>query len=120
MNYNIKGTEVAITPELRGYVEKKLEHAGKFLDGDSTALADVELDYSKVRDGDKYRAELTVSASGEVYRAEAWGTTMHAAIDASVGELVKELSRGKKKRIHLLRRGAGRVKDFVRGFRDRF
>lgn len=119
MNYNIKGTGIDISDELRDYAEKKLAHAGKFLEGDSTAHVDVELEFAKLRDGDKYRAEFTVSAKGDVFRAEAWGSTMHAAIDVAAGELAKELSRGKKKRVHLMRRGAGRVKDFIRGFRGK-
>jgi putative sigma-54 modulation protein len=117
MNHNLKGTNLTITPELRAYAEKKLEHANKFLESDPTAHADIELEYMQVRDGSKYRAEFTVSATGTVYRAEQWGETMHAAIDLAVDELVKELRRNKKKRLHLLRHGAGKVKDFLRGFR---
>lgn len=117
MNHNIKGTNLIITPELRSYTEKKLEHTNKFLSGDTTAHADIELEYSQMRDGSKYRAEFTVSASGEVYRVEEWGDTMHAAIDLAIGELVNELRRTKKKKMHVLRQGASRVKDFLRGFR---
>ncbi|HVU80019.1 MAG TPA: ribosome-associated translation inhibitor RaiA [Candidatus Paceibacterota bacterium] len=120
MNYNIKSTGVELAADLRDYAEKKLAHAGKLLDADPTAHADIELEHASSREGDKNRAEFTVSASGAVYRAEAWGSTMFAAIDVGVAELVKELSRGKKKRLHLLRRGAGRMKDIVRGFTDRF
>lgn len=117
MNYNIKGTNLVITPELRSYTEKKLEHTDKFLSNDPTVHADIELEYSQMRDGGKYRAEFTVSATGQVYRADEWGDTMHAAIDLASDELVKELSRNKKKKMHVLRQGAGRVKEFLRGFR---
>lgn len=96
MNYNIKGTEVSITPELRDYVEKKFAPLDKFLSSDSTAHTDVELQYEEVRDGGKYRAEFTVSASGEFYRAEERGNTMHEAIDLAANQLTNELSRNKK------------------------
>lgn len=120
MNYNIKGTEVTITPELREYVEKRLAaHVDKFLSRDSTAHADVELQYEEVRDGGRYRAELTVSAGGALYRASEWGTGMHEAIDLAMSRLAGELSRTKKKRLHMLRRGAGHVKEFLRGWRNR-
>ncbi|MEK7612553.1 MAG: ribosome-associated translation inhibitor RaiA [Patescibacteria group bacterium] len=130
LNYNIKGTEVQVSDELRAYVERALAHAEKFLAGDSSAHVDVELEYSPLHDpsfaeaskdkGGKYRAEFTVSASGAIYRAEAWGSTLHEAIDLTIAELGQELRRTKDKRRHFLRRGALKVKEFVRGFRNRF
>lgn len=120
LNYNIKGTEVQITPELRSYIEKRLEHAAKLLNGDSTAHADVELEYSMVRDGGKYRAEFTVGVGGTVYRAEDWGGTMHEAIDIAAGELARELTKNKKKNLKVFRHSAVKVKEFLRGWREKF
>jgi len=120
MNYNIKGTELAITSELRSYVEKCLTKADTFLQSDSTAHTDVELEYSSVRDGSKYRAEFTTSAAGALHRKDAWGDTMHEAIDLASAGLVRELRQHKKKRLHFIRRGAGAAKDMLRGLRDRF
>ncbi len=117
MNYNIKGTGLEITPELREYVETRLEHAQKFLGEDSTALAQVELEHSPARDGGKYRAEFTVSASGEVFRSEEWASGMHEAIDLALGDLARELRRNKKKRLHNVRHAAVRVKEYLRGWR---
>ncbi len=119
MNYNIKGTDLVITEELRSYVEKRLGQADKFLQNDSSAHADVELQHSSMRDGGKYRAEFTVSASGALYRKEEWGGTMHEAIDIAAAVLVKELRQHKKKKMHIVRRGAGKVKDILRGFKSR-
>ena len=116
MNYNIKGTEVAITPELRAYVEKKLEQADKFLANDPTALIDVELEFAAGEGGKKYRVELTLTATREMHRAEARGEALHEAIDLCIEELMQELRRTKEKRTTLVRRGAARIKDFVRGF----
>jgi ribosomal subunit interface protein len=118
INYNIKGTGVDISDELRSHVERKLEHTAKFLGGDTTTHADVELAYDRVRDGvGKYRAEFTVSASGAIYRAEVWGSTLHEAIDVAVGELLEELSRNKKKRLDIFRHSAVKVKEYLRGWR---
>ena len=116
LNYNIKGTGLDISDELRGYAEKKLQHAEKFLRGDPSARVDIELEHQAARDGGHYRAEFTVSASGAVYRAEHWGESMHEAIDLAAGELLNELGRNKKKRLHLLRRSAAKVKDYLRGW----
>ncbi|TSC69072.1 MAG: hypothetical protein G01um101456_367 [Parcubacteria group bacterium Gr01-1014_56] len=120
MNHNIKGTGIAITPELRAYAEKKLSAAEKFLQGDTSAHADIELEFLQMRDGGKYRAEFTLSALGQLYRAEEWGSSMHEAIDLSIVALVKELRRTKGKHLRLVRQGAKQIKDFIRGFRDRF
>lgn len=120
INYNIKGTGLPVTDELRAYAEKKLAAAEKFLRGDSTAHTDIELEHSQLRDGAKYRAEFTLSSGGTVYRAEKWGESLHAAIDGAIEELVKELRRSKSKHMHLVRRGGAVIKDAIRGFRSRF
>lgn len=117
MNYNIKGTDVPVTDELRNYTEKQLAHADKFLANDPTAHADIELAYLPDGRSAQYRAEFTVSASGQVYRAERWGTTMHEAIDVAGGELASELSKDKKKKLSMLRRTSVKVKEYLRGWR---
>jgi putative sigma-54 modulation protein len=117
MNYNIKGTEVTITDELRSYVESRLAQTDKFLGDDSTAHCDVELAYEAVRDGHKYRAEFTVSSRGEVYRASEWGSALHEAIDLAMAELMQELRRNKEKRLDIVRRGAAKAKNMLRFWR---
>lgn len=118
MNYNIKGTGIEVTDELRNYVEKQLSHADKFLSGDPTAHVDVELHHLPEGRSGKYRAEFTVSAGGRVYRVERWGGAMHEAIDVAGAELTTELSRDKKKRQSVLRRTSLKVKEYLRGWRS--
>ena len=120
VNYNIKGTGLSITDELRTYAEQKLASAEKFLQGDTTAHSNIECEYSELRDGPKYRAEFTVSVRSKVYRAEEWGETLHTAMDLATEQLIKELRRNKSKHMHLVRRGGAAIKDAIRGFRDRF
>jgi len=120
MNYNLKGTGVVITDELRTYIEKKLAHADKLLAGDTVAHTDVELEYAPVLDGGRYRAEFTVTASGAMYRTEQWGTTLHEAIDIAVDEAIKDIRRSKKKHLRLVRHGATVAKDVLRGLRKKF
>lgn len=118
MNYNIKGTEVPVTDELRTYVERQLVHADKLVGGDTTAHTDVELAYLADGRSGKYRAEFTLSIGGQICRAERWGSTMHEAIDLAGGELISELSRNKKKKQSVLRRTSLRVKEYLRGWRQ--
>lgn len=121
MRYNLKGTDLQITPEIREYVEKRLASLDKFVGDLGAARADVELEYSALWDGPKYRAEMAYHEPAHApLRAEARGAQLHEAIDLAAAELFREMTRVKKKRLHLLRRGAARFKDFVRGFRNRF
>ena len=119
INYNLKGTDVTITDELRSYVESRLAHTDKFVGDDPTAHVDVELAHSALRDGGKYRAEFTLLSQGEVYRSEEWGTTLHEAIDIAMGELSTELRRSKKMKLKIFRHSAVRVKEFLRGWRKK-
>lgn len=120
MNHNVKGTGLSLTDELRGYIEKKLLGADKFVAGDTTVHADIECEYTPQYDGPKYRAEFTVSAAHGHFRAEARGNTMHEAIDIAVATLERELRKSKKRHLHLVRRGGAAIKDAIRGLRDRF
>ena len=119
MRYNIKGTGVGTTPEVRSYIEKRLAHVEKFLERDPTAAIDIELEHAPLRDGEHYRAEFTVSLEGGVFRAEAWGETLHVAVDLAEPVLFRELRRQKRKRLHVFKRGAARLKEYLRGWRDR-
>ncbi len=117
MNYNLKGTNLSITDELRSYLERRLEHAEKFLHADSAAHLDVELEYLEGGRSGKYRAEFTLESRGQLYRASCWGSAMHEAIDLASSELASELSREKKKKVAVLRRMGTKAKEYLRGFR---
>ncbi len=119
MNYNIKGTSIDISDELRSYVERQLAHAEKLLVGEAPPHADVELGHLPEGRSDKYRAEFTLSSGGQLYRAEAWGGLLHEAIDVAGAELVAELRKNKKKRLRVFRHTAVRVKEYLRGWRER-
>ena len=117
LNYNVKGTGLQVSDEIRTYIEKRLPQAEKLLHGDSTAHVDVELEYQTSEDRKKYRAEFTLSCGGEVYRADETGDTLHEAIDLAVEELKQSLGRTKEKQVDTVRRSASKFKDFIRGFR---
>ena len=116
MQYNLLGTGLAITTEIREYIEKRLARLEVLLGGETAVHADIELQFQKSEDK-KYRAECTLACAGRVYRAEALGESLHEAIDLASGSLVQDVERAQKKRLSLMRRGAARVKEFVRGFR---
>ena len=118
LNYNIKGTDLSINDEVRAYIDKRLLHVEKFVQGDQSMRLDVELHYLQDGRSGKYRAEFTLLFDGTVYRAEHWGGALNESIDLGIGDLVAELRKAKQKRVHALRRGAQKVKDYLRGWRD--
>lgn len=119
-NYNVKGTGLSVSDEIRTYIEKQLAHLDKFIGDDPTAHADVELQHQITEDRPRFRTELTLSCGSKLYRAEAFGDTLREAIDLAQAQVRSELGRTKEKRLNMVRRGALRFKDFVRGFRSRF
>ena len=117
VNYNVKGTGLDITDEIRTYLEKKLSHVDTYLQNDPTKHVDVELQYQTSEDRKKFMAELTMTSEGALFRAEAFGDALHEAIDLATDDLTRELDKNKKKNKSLVRHGASRFKDFIRGFR---
>ena len=122
MRYNIKGTGIEVTTENRAYVEKKLASLDKFVGDLSAARADVELKFKPLWDGHKYSAEFMYHEPGipASLRAEARGTTLYEAIDLASAELFRELTKTKRKKIDVFRRSAVKVKEYLRGWRDKF
>jgi putative sigma-54 modulation protein len=115
MNYNIKGTDVAVTDELRTYAEKKLQALEKLL-GDSAARVDIVLQYLASEEK-QFKTEMTLHDAKHPLHAECYGSSMHEAIDMTTGELVAELNKSKKKRQSNFRQSAVKVKEFLRGWR---
>lgn len=118
MNYAIQGTGVTISDEIRSYVEKRLQTLDRF--GGEGARCDLELEYRALWDGPKYRVEILCHDPGaDTRRVEAEGTTLHEAIDIAAGELSRVLTQSKKKRLQVFRRTAVKVKEYLRGWRDK-
>lgn len=117
MKLNVKGTHITIDPQTRSYLEKKLGALYKFIDDSDSAICGVELAKSTHHQrGEVFRAEITLElphANG-FYRAEATGESVQGAIDGAQEEILRELRRNKRKRLHLLRRGGNKLKEITR------
>ncbi len=114
MRYNIKGTGLEVTGDVRGYVEKRLRALDKFTGTGEGVRADVEVEFLKDEEK-QYRAEIMVYAPGaETQRVEVRARALFEAVDIAVGEMSRELDSGKKKQQHLLRRTALRIKNALR------
>ncbi len=109
---------MAISDEVRSYVEKRLQNIDKFAPAE--ARAEVELAYTEHTEGPKYRAELMYHEPGApLARAEARGSALHEAIDIAAGDLLHQVSSRKKRGRQVFRRTAVKVKEYLRGWRGK-
>ena len=112
MNYNIKGTDVTVTDELRTYVEKKLSALDKLVPRES-ARVDVVVAYLESEEK-QYWAEMNLHDTGLPLHAESYAATLYGAVDAATGELLEELNKAKSKRKDEARHDALTGKEMLR------
>ncbi|MFA6445898.1 MAG: ribosome-associated translation inhibitor RaiA [Candidatus Paceibacterota bacterium] len=118
MRTNIKGTNIELTVAITNYVEQRLLTLDRFLKqhGDEVVC---QIEVGKTtqhhKHGDFFRAEMNLKLKGGTLRAVAEKDDLYAAIDQVKDEMERQLTQGKEKRISLVRRGAKRIKDMVKG-----
>jgi ribosomal subunit interface protein len=118
MNYNIKGTDVTVTDELHDYVAKKLNAFDKMFGSNTAARVDIVVAYLASEER-QYKAEMTLHDAKAPLHAECRGSTLHEAIDEVTGELLSELTNAKKKKRSVFRHSAVKVKEYLRGWRNK-
>ncbi len=120
MKHNVKTLNIALTPAINDYLEKRIAHVDKFLnDGISeTVMCYIELGKSTKhhKKGDFYKTEITVHVGGKSFRAEAEESDLYTSIDTATDEMTEELRSFKDKKISLLKRGGVKLKSFIKGF----
>lgn len=118
---NVKGTNIDITPDIRSYLDKRLQTLNKFIDADDTStVCDVELERdTHHQTGNVFRAEITIHTRRGTNRAEAKGTTAEEAIDKVKKDITRELRRAKKKEQSRERRGGSKLKNFTHSLSER-
>ena len=91
MQINVSGQHFDVTPGLRDYVTRKLQRLERHFD--HVTNVHVVLKVEKARQ----KAEATVHVSGSSLYAFAEEDDMHAAIDALVDKLDRQIKRHKEK-----------------------
>ncbi|MCH7597786.1 ribosome-associated translation inhibitor RaiA [Patescibacteria group bacterium] len=122
MDINIKVTNITLTPDISDYLDKRLQSFKKYIDPEDTSVL-LTVEVGKTTDhhqsGDIFRAEINLHISGHDFRAVSEQETLYSAIDDVKSEMTQELRRHKRKRLHLMRRGGVKVKEFIRGVAGR-
>jgi len=105
MNLNVHGRHIEVTDWIQEYVEKKVGKLEKFLP--QAREAKVELVYSDTQAAsDRYTAQLTIWANGQILRAEESTEDIFASIDAIVDKMYRQIERFKGRRFKNKRRHA--------------
>lgn len=118
MKLNIKATGISLNPEITNYLEKRLQSLNNLIsDGNQNAMIDAELGRTTThhQSGDIFRAEINLHTEGKSYRAVAEKENLNSAIDAVKDEMENILTKEKRKRLSLVRRGGQKVKAILRG-----
>jgi len=118
MKITIKATNTKLSPSIHQYVEEKIGGLERFLGNCNPDLVDARIELSKFvgdqRQGEIFKAEVNLSAEGELIRAEETGESLTAAIDLVKDALAREIKRSKNKRMTQFIRGARSWKKFWR------
>lgn len=119
MNIIIKGVHMEMTEAIRSYVQKKLEPVRKFIDEGSKVEVDLGKTTNHHKNGDVFRAEYNVFIEGKITRVSAVAEDLYSAIDIAQTDLLDALSTRKDKKQTLWKKGAHRIKEFIRGVSKR-
>lgn len=105
MNLTVHGRNVAISDRVQDYVDRKVGRLDKYLP--QLREARVELVRRETRaSADRYTAQLTIWASGQILRAEESSEDLFASIDAIADKMFRQIERFKGRRFKSKRRDA--------------
>ena len=122
MKINIKATGIELTQAISDYVYKRILPIEKYLDkkGGSDTIVQVEVGKSTHhhKAGNVFRAEVHITGTGLDVYAVSEMEDLYAAIDVVRDEMVHNVIQLKGKRETLARRGAGMMKNIMKGLSD--
>jgi putative sigma-54 modulation protein len=105
MQLIVHGRNVDVTDWVREYVQKKVGKLERYMPQAKEARA--ELTQSPTRAAhDRYTAQITIWANGQILRAEESTSDIFASIDATVDKMYRQITRFKGRRYEGRRRAA--------------
>ncbi|MDO8728271.1 MAG: ribosome-associated translation inhibitor RaiA [bacterium] len=122
MKINIKATGIELTQAISDYVYKRISSVEKYLDKKNSlnVIAQVEVGKSTRhhKTGNIFRAEVHITGVNLDLYAVSELEDLYAAIDVVKDEIVHNAVQLKGKRETLARRGAGMMKNIMKGLSD--
>jgi putative sigma-54 modulation protein len=110
MNLVIHGRNIAVTPRIQSYVERKVDRLDRYMPNITEVRVDLGEEKAN-RMGSRMVAQVTVRHTrGTILRAEERTNDLYAAVDAVVDKLYRQIERYKGKQ---RRRGGDQEEDFA-------
>ncbi|MDD1444383.1 ribosome-associated translation inhibitor RaiA [Dolichospermum sp. ST_sed3] len=120
MRHNIKASDFEMTPAIKSYVEKVVNHLDKFINLNDNELPMCYVEIGKTtnhhKQGELFKAEFTIHIGGRSLRAETHADDLYAALDKVADEMTEELKSFKDKRTSLIKRGGAKLKEMIKMF----
>jgi len=105
MQLTVHGRHLEVTDWVREYIEKKVSRLERYLPQMQEIRA--ELTQSETRAAaDRYTAQITLWANGQILRAEESTSDIFASIDATVDKMASQMQRFKGRRFQSRRRAS--------------
>lgn len=105
MQLTVHGRHLEVTDWIREYIDKKVNRLERYLPQMQEMRA--ELTQSETRAAaDRYTAQITVWANGQILRAEESTSDIFASIDATIDKMASQLQRFKGRRYESRRRAS--------------
>jgi len=116
MKINIKTTNMALTPVISDYVQKKLDMIEKHIGSGPDVVAQVEV--AKVtehhKQGEIFRAEIHITGGGlDIYTAEET-EDIFSSIDKVKDEIIAQYTKESGKKQTLARKGGQMIKNMMK------
>jgi putative sigma-54 modulation protein len=105
MKLEVHGRNIEVTDWIREYVEKKVARLERFLPQAREARTDLVFRDTR-SSADRYTAQLTIWADGQILRAEESTNDVFASVDAIVDKMYRQIERFKGRRYKNRRRAA--------------
>lgn len=108
MQLTVHGRNVEVNDWIRGYVEKKVDRLERYLPQMKEIRAELTQRDTRSAD-DRYTAQITVWAGGQILRAEESTSDIFASIDATIDKMAKQVRRFKGRRYDNKRRASAAI-----------
>ena len=119
MKYNVKTTNIILTPAITDYLDKRLSRLDKFISPEDlqTVMCYVEIGKTTKhhKAGDVFKAELTLHIGGKSLRAVDENDDLYTAIDAVNDRMANDIKSFKNKKFSLIKRGRAKLKSLLKG-----
>ncbi len=113
---SIKATNYELHSDIENYIDRQIAKFQKVLPKDKEVILDVEIGKLNKHHnlGHIFRAEFNLVSEGKLFRAEQTEEKINAAIDLAADDMVRQIRKTTEKRTDLIRRGAKKVKGWLR------